>query len=167
MIVTIQRHGEAGHASTDAERQLTAKGLNDIKLGSVKLRDSCDARSLTTPSLILYSAWARTTQTAELLANAFPEAALRFEASLLPGGSVATVSQSLAAWGDQYDNDAHILLVSHQPLVSYLADTYLGFPHSAPSLCPGGRLTLHMDIPAEGWGSLLFWAFPPEYEASL
>ncbi|MEH6593818.1 MAG: hypothetical protein V7746_26360 [Halioglobus sp.] len=166
MIVTILRHGEAGVAAVDAERELTPTGIDDISFGSHRFRDVCQLRGLPAPELILRSAWLRTTETADILARSFPQAEVRADAALLPSGHTADVTQMLSQL-EQSINPSHIVLVSHQPLVSELADFYIGFPHSAPPLPPGGLVTVAMDVPAQRCAKLLFWAVPPEYEAGL
>jgi phosphohistidine phosphatase SixA len=57
------------------------------------------------------------------------------------------------------------VLVSHQPLVSYLIDHLLGEVALVPALPPGGLVTMDLAAPARACGRLLFWALPPQYEA--
>ena len=171
MIITIFRHGEAGAAATDERRELTVTGVDDIRFGSHQFRSACEARDIPGPDLILHSAWLRTTQTAKILAACFPQSLIRNEASLVPGGRVTAVTETLSGLRDQLEQQelgfSHVLLVSHQPLVSQLVDSYLGSPHSAPPLSPGGLVSMDMDIPAADCARLLFWALPPEYGAGL
>jgi phosphohistidine phosphatase SixA len=165
MIVTILRHGEAGTAATDAERALTPQGIDDISFGSQRFRDTCEARGVVAASLILHSPWLRTTQTAEILANVFPDAVVASGASLKPGGRIDGVTDSLLSARQQHGDFLHLVLVSHQPMVSEWVDYFLGFPHSVPSLCPGGLVTIDIEVPARDCGRLIFWALPPQYEA--
>jgi phosphohistidine phosphatase len=115
---------------------------------------------------VLHSPLVRTTQTAEIISSAFNHASVSVEAALQPGGSVTALDATVAALSEQ-QRVAHIVLVSHQPLVSYLLAHYLGEVGSVPSLPPGGLATLALDVCATGCGTALFWAFPPEYEAGL
>ncbi|MEH6583033.1 MAG: hypothetical protein V7754_13925 [Halioglobus sp.] len=166
MIVTILRHGEAGAAAVDAERELTPAGIDDISFGSHHFRDVCGLRGLPAPELILHSAWLRTTETADILARLFPQAQVQADAALLPSGRIAGVTQMLSLL-EKSKTPSHVVLVSHQPLVSDLVDFYIGLPHSAPPLPPGGLVTVSMDVPAQSCAKLLFWAVPPEYEAGM
>jgi phosphohistidine phosphatase len=62
---------------------------------------------------------------------------------------------------------AHLILVSHQPLVSSLINHYLGEWGRVPPLSPGGFCTLHISAPAEGCAELVFWALPPEFQVDV
>ncbi len=165
MIVTIWRHGEAGRAISDRKRELTGRGTDDIGYGCHQFHDSCSARGIEHPQLILYSEWVRTTQTADIIASAFTHADKRSERALMPGSVVADVDRALATLLD-VDPPEHLLLVSHQPLVSRLVDHYLADPGRVPGLSPGGLACLQLDTPARGCGELLFWALPPAYEST-
>lgn len=164
MILTIWRHGEAERGAIDRQRQLTESGCDDIGFGCRQLHQACVVRSIPHPGLILYSPWIRTTQTAEIVAGAFTHANSRVEMALQPGSDAAAVDRALGSIVDSGTDPEHILLVSHQPLVSYLADYYLDGKGRAPPLSPGGLFTLAMDIVARQCGSLMFWGLPPEYE---
>lgn len=165
MILTIWRHGEAEKGAIDRQRQLTESGCDDIGFGCRQFHEACSARGLPHPDLILYSPWVRTTQTAEIIAGAFTHATSRAETALQPGGDAATVDSAL---GDLTGPGAqHPLLVSHQPLVSYLVEFYLDGNGHAPPLSPGGLLTLSFEVVAQQCGALKFWAFPPEYEVGI
>ncbi len=99
-----------------------------------------------------------------MIARAYNHASLASHEALLPGRQPPGVDELLQAlWTEQDDNPGHVLLVSHQPLVSRLVDHYLGTPGLAPGLVPGGQATLALDAPAAGCGRLLFLAQPPEY----
>ena len=165
MIITILRHGEAGIADRDRERELTPRGVDDISFGSHRFLQTCTERGIPIPELVLHSPWLRTAETADILARLIPEAELRAESGLQPGSTVSTVSDVLTALDD--DAIEHVVLVSHQPLVSDLVDTYLGTAGLAPPLSPGGLVCLSLGIPGQGCASLNFWALPPEYEPAL
>lgn len=164
MILTIWRHGEAERGTNDRQRQLTEAGCDDIGFGCRQFHEACSARDIPHPDLILYSPWVRATQTAEIIAAAFTHALSREESALKPGSDAAAVNRVLEAASDEI---THILLVSHQPLVSWLAAYYFGDNGPAPSLTPGGLVTLSLDVLANGCGSLRFWSLPPEYEAGI
>ena len=164
MIVTIWRHGEAGEAFADRRRELTDSGRDDIGFGCQQFHLACAGRNMPAPDLILHSPWVRTRQTAELIASAFAHATVRPEAALRPGSEPAAVDTALDAC---MNSQLHVVLVSHQPLVSRLVDNYLGEGGSVPPLSPGGLATLELDVAATDAGRVWFWAMPPEYEASV
>ena len=167
MIVTIWRHGEAGRAATDKQRELTGRGRDDIGFACRQFQSALEMRAIEPPALILYSPWIRTAQTAEIIASAFPQAHCREDASLRSGASVAAVEHCLNNVHSAADAPPHVLLVSHQPLVSQLVDFYLGTASNVPPLNPGALVTLSLEVPACDCGELVFWAVPPEYEAGV
>ena len=159
MIITIVRHGEAGDALRDKDRELTYAGTDDVSFGSHQLRDLCGDKSLALPDHIFYSSWRRTTQTAEILAAAFTASVAPMEA-LLPGSTLADVDKALSLLAQE---TAHCVLVGHQPMVSMLVDHYIDNAGRVPPLSPGGLVSIWLDTAARGCGELLFWALPPEY----
>jgi phosphohistidine phosphatase len=165
MIVTIWRHGEAGRAVSDRLRELTVTGAADVGFACHRFHDICHARGIPHPELVLHSAWVRTTQTADIIASAFTQASLSPNKALQPGGSIEAVDAALADITVSDPTVQHVVLVSHQPLVSYLVDYYLGCIGRVPSLSPGGLVSLDLQIPAVDCGQLLFSALPPEYKA--
>jgi phosphohistidine phosphatase len=167
MILTIWRHGAAQDAAIDRERELTVTGRDDVGFGCHQFHHACQARHIAHPERILHSPWVRTTQTAEIVASAFTHATLAPEPALQPGSKVGAVDRALAAVAGKRGSDRHVLLVSHQPLVSQLVDHYLGGAGTVPPLPPGGLVTMSLELPAADCGELLFWAFPPEFEVGL
>lgn len=161
MILTIWRHGEAGRAATDRQRELTDKGFDDVGFGCHQFHAALAGRGLPAPDLVLFSRWVRTAQTAGIIASAFSHAPARELPQLRPGASVAAVEFALAAMRDP---PVHAVLVSHQPLVSQLVDYLLGETGLVPSLPPGAFATLDMAVAARACASVCFWAAPPEYE---
>jgi phosphohistidine phosphatase len=165
MIVTIWRHGMAEAGAVDRQRNLTAAGRDDVGFGCRQFHENCASMGLLQPTVILYSPFVRTAQTAEIIAGAFTHAAVSAETALQPGSDVLAVDAALGNCEKTRGADQHVLLVSHQPLVSQLADHYLGDAGLVPALTPGGIVTLALDTPAASCGQLLFWAVPPEFEA--
>lgn len=164
MYVTIWRHGEAGMAASDRERELTTRGRDDVGFGCHQFHHHCEARGIPHPQCILYSPWQRTSQTAEIIASAFSHATREACEALIPGRSPDAVDPVLQRLLDE-GLVAHALLVSHQPLVSTLVDHYLGEAGLVPTLVPGGQATLDTAVAAAGCARLCFSAQPPEYEA--
>jgi phosphohistidine phosphatase len=165
MIVTIWRHGEAGRAASDRLRELTDTGTGDVGFGCHQFDDACRSRDLPKPELVLHSPWVRTTQTAGILASAFTYAEVRALEALQPGSHVGAVEDALLDISEAQPQLRHTVLVSHQPLVSYLIDDLLGEVALVPALSPGGLVTMDLATPARACGRLLFWALPPQYEA--
>ncbi|MEH6587852.1 MAG: hypothetical protein V7720_14925 [Halioglobus sp.] len=164
MILTIWRHGEAGNAVTDRMRELTSVGQDDIGFGCHQFHDLCSERELPDPELILFSEWVRTAQTAAIIANAFADAATNSWPALIPGSLPREVDAQLDRRMTAGERPEHLLLVSHQPLVSALVDYYLGSVGLVAPLVPGGLAVLEMNVVAQSCASLLFSAQPPQYE---
>jgi len=165
MIVTLWRHGEARTAATDRQRQLTDRGRDDVSFGCHRFHDTCVERGLAHPDRLLHSPWVRTTQTADIVASAFSHARVQPCDALMPGMGVGDVDRALRDL--DHPEDAHLVLVTHQPLVSRLVDYYLGETGRVPPLSPGALAVLRLDVAGPGCGTLLFWALPPEYEARV
>lgn len=167
MNLTIWRHGEARRGAVDRLRPLTESGCDDIGFGCRQFHQACGARAIPHPGLILYSPWERTARTAEIIAAAFTHADARAEAALQPGSDAAAVDRAIGDAIETAPDTDHILLVSHQPLVSWLVAFYIGDSGQPPPLPPGGLVTVSFDVIAAHGGTLRFWAMPPEYEAGI
>lgn len=164
MFVTIWRHGEAGSAVTDRMRELTDQGRDDIGFACQQFHAHCEARGIPHPDLVLYSEWVRTAQTKDIVAGAFSHVRTQRSAALIPGCRPGDVDSELEVLYSSEDQPAHLILVSHQPLVSALVDYYLGESGRVPPLSPGGLVTLSLEIPAAGCATLVFSAQAPLYE---
>lgn len=165
MYLTIWRHGEAGAAKSDRQRALTDTGVDDIGFGCQRFHEHCESRGIPHPLRILYSDWHRTMQTAQLIARVYNHAELQACAALRPGHRPADVDPLVDDSVGEIDDAApHVLLVSHQPLVSALVDHYEGQPGRSPALLPGAFATLALDGVGKGCGRLVFLAQPPDYE---
>jgi len=165
MILTIWRHGTAAEGEDDRLRELTDAGRDDVGFGSHRFHEACITNNIPHPHTILHSPLVRTSQTAEIIAVAFTHASVRAVEALQPGNKPAAVDESVSRFIDVHMPQQHIVLVSHQPLVSHLVEYYLGDVRSLPFLAPGGLVSLSLDVLAPVCGRLLFWALPPEYEA--
>ncbi len=167
MILTVWRHGEAGRAPTDRQRELTDTGFDDIGFGCRQVHAALDARDMPAPDLVLFSPWVRTRETAEIITAAFTHARSRELEDLRPGSTVAAVETALGDVCAATPVPAHVVLVSHQPLVSQLVDHYLGGRNPVPPLSPGALVTFTLDAVGRDCGVLRFWAVPPDYEAGI
>jgi phosphohistidine phosphatase len=166
MILTIWRHGTAEYGSNDRLRELTTEGREDLGFGSGRFRQACLLRNIAPVTTLLHSPWVRTTQTAEIIAIALHAPTVVSEDALRPGSTLAGVDTLVSSY-TQSDTQQHIVLVSHQPMVSNLVDRYLGDAGVVPPLPPGGLVSLSLEVVAPGCARLLFWAFPPEYEVGM
>ncbi len=127
----------------------------------------CAARNFgvtRTVDALLHSPWQRTTQSAAIIHGSFPDVQIASNDALRPGVTTADVDELLQTLMAQESPPQHLVLVTHQPLVSRLVDHYLDDPGRVPALSPGGLATLELDVPATGCASLYFWALPPNYE---
>jgi phosphohistidine phosphatase len=167
MIVTIWRHGEAGIAASDQQRELTGTGIDDVGFGCQQFHEVCMQRGLPHPERVLHSDWVRTTQTADIIASAFSHATMAPLSALTPGHTPAQIDAVLELLLASDSVPQHLVLVSHQPLVSRLVDHYLGDSGRVPNLSPGALVTLQLEVAAHNCGQLLFWALPPGYEAHV
>ncbi len=167
MILTIWRHGEAGSAVTDRMRELTDRGTEDVGFGCHQFHNLCEAQGIPHPELLLYSEWVRTTQTAEIIGLAFNHALREPCDALIPGRRPADVEIALQHRLQEKPSLEHLLIVSHQPLVSSLVDYLIGEPGRVAPLLPSGFATLRMEVPAAACASLCFIAQPPDYEAQF
>ncbi|QFU76053.1 hypothetical protein EY643_10475 [Halioglobus maricola] len=163
MYLTIWRHGEAGSAVTDRMRELTERGVEDVNAGSEQFKQLCADRDIPLPKRIFYSEWVRTTQTASIVGRALGDAALESSPALIPGRQPVDVENDIS---HRYPDD-HLLLISHQPLVSCLVDYYVGSRGYVPGLVPGGLATLRMDHPGPALAQLVFCIQPPAFEVIL
>ncbi len=164
MYLTIWRHGEAGDAARDRLRALTERGQEDMRRGCREFVQLCGHRGIALPDAILYSEWVRTRQTAAILSSQLPNAQSTACSALIPGRRPADVDAELELICGA-EPRTHLLLVSHQPLVSALVDHYVGETNRVPALMPGAFATLDIDVLAPGCGAPRFCAQPPSYES--
>lgn len=113
MNIYLLRHGQAGDAAVDSERNLTPHGTKEV-------RQSCEglARILPAPiDIILHSPLVRAVQTAEIAESVFqPVRGLQFCDALRPDGDFQLLSDRLASCPDV----SEVMLVGHQPLLGEL-----------------------------------------------
>lgn len=162
MILTIWRHGEAGQAPRDHERTLTDRGCDDIGFGAQQFHVHSEARGIPHPDRIGFSPWTRTRQTADIIAAAFTHAACSEEQRIQPGASLADALRLVQDVLDEGFTE-HLVLVSHQPLVSRIIDALLGDVGRVPPLTPGGLAVIDVDVAEAATARLLFWSLPPDY----
>lgn len=141
MKMWILRHGEAqNRARTDAERELTAKGREEVLTSAAHLM----GRPL---RWIIASPYVRAQQTAELVRQALGFAdSIVTVPWLTPDTDPRKVLQNL----DLYASD-DVLLVSHQPLVGSLIGLAVhGSLQQAEPMHTAGLAELEADFPLAG-----------------
>jgi phosphohistidine phosphatase len=139
-LLTLIRHAKSSWADgdlSDFERPLNARGERDAPVMGKRL-----AAVVPPPDLVLASPAARARRTAELIAaEAGLEASLSFEQTLY----LASPDQMLGVAQDQDDSISHLVLVSHNPgttdLANILADANI---QNVPT-CGTVRMQLEVD----------------------
>lgn len=117
MILYLLRHGEAqpyGRAADDASRALVPAGRKAVTRVATELQN-VDA--------VFCSPYLRARQTADLVLPATGQASYQLHDGLTPDSSVP----ALLSWLDSL-NQARLLLVAHNPLLSSLASQLTGLP---------------------------------------
>lgn len=165
MQVTILRHGEAGDAPRDRDRTLTGRGRREVSRGAQQFLHSCQALGVALPTAVYTSPWLRTCETTDIALQALGHSTPRHELTALqPGGDVAGVEVALAGTANADRPETHVLLVSHQPLVTYLVRHWVSGGEVVPPLSPGGLVSFSLPVVAADCGELTFWMLPPLYE---
>ncbi len=163
MFVTIMRHGEAHtSAGSDAERPLTRRGRNEVQYGGQQLLSLCSRARISPPRRLLHSPYLRTLETADIVGGVTGLEPQSLD-ELAPGHGPEQL-ESCAALTPE-DDDDHILLISHQPLVSLLVSRWSGNGGSRYVLSPGGFTTLSAEIMLARLATHEFSALPPNYGA--
>jgi phosphohistidine phosphatase len=161
MKVYILRHAEAGAASTDGERPLTALGLEQARKAGQLLQPEQAQRLLFSPKL-------RTRQTAEQVLSVCTGLTSSPTQSLLPPSTEDDVAADLEA--AQASGDSSVILVSHLPMVAELTgwlSTGDRADYPLPGYPPAGIVALQMDFIGPGAARLLWYAFPPDFEKHI
>jgi phosphohistidine phosphatase SixA len=99
-------------------------------------------------SLLLYSPYRRTVETAELLGELLGPGRLKVDPSLAPGAYPEAFSEN------DYTGHGHVVMVSHQPFVSQAIALWTDDVTLA-QLAPGGYSTLEITCLARGGATLL------------
>ena len=146
MKVWILRHGEAqGQARSDAERELTAHGREEVLQSAAHLMGKPLTR-------IIVSPYVRTRQTAELVRQALGfTGQIAVAPWLTPESDPDQVLTHLSSYADE-----DVLLVSHQPLVGALIGLAVHGHYKQPQPMSTASLAeLHADLPLAGAMRLL------------
>ena len=148
MLLTLWRHGEAGSAATDESRSLTRRGSDEVLAMAQEYSTWSEASAPGPVSLLLYSPYRRTIETAELLGELLRPGSQEVDSSLAPGAYPEAFSEQ------HYTGHEHIVMVSHQPFLSQAIAHWTDDVTLAP-LSPGGYSTLEVTCLARGGAVLL------------
>ena len=148
MLITVWRHGEAGMAPRDEDRQLTQRGQLTVRGAALEFHERIAFANLPPPDLCLFSPLVRARETSQILAAEWG-VTQQSCAALAPGTRVNQPETFVAS------DQEHQVLVSHQPFVSELIAHWIDGDEVAP-LLPGGWATIDLVAPVRGGGSLVF-----------
>ena len=148
MLLTLWRHGEAGSAATDELRALTARGREEVIAMASGFAAWVGASAPGSVSLLRYSPFRRTIQTAELLGELLCPSNKEVDPSLAPGAYPDAFSEQ------DYVGHEHVVMVSHQPFLSQAIAHWTDDVTLAP-LAPGGYSMLEITCLARGGAALM------------
>lgn len=151
MQVTLWRHGEAGLAPTDDQRELTERGAEHVSVSATWFRDWCFESGTELPGHCRYSPLCRTRQTASLLNNVLAFHSLLAHEHLMPERS------DYVHGGFLDEQVGHQLVVGHNPYLSQLIAVWCD-TSAYRGLSPGGFATIDLLAPTRGGGELLHYA---------
>lgn len=144
--LTVVRHGSASHnAANDSVRPLTERGIREAHAAGHVIQ--------TTPSRILHSTLLRAQQTAKIIHAYFPDAVLEEVDFITPDDDPKQVIKRLENYPDE-----QLMIVSHQPLVSYLiallVDGSIGSYGQNVFLNPANFVEMEFDVFGAGCASI-------------
>ncbi|MCL4783404.1 MAG: histidine phosphatase family protein [Bryobacterales bacterium] len=162
MTIYLLRHAiaeERSAAGRDRDRKLTAEGI--AKLETV-LRVA--ARAGLEPRQIIASPYARTVQTASIARRAL---SVRNEVSL--SDAFTPDAAPSAAWAEMRDwaDDAPLLVVTHEPLVSSLLSFLLGVSEHVHDFRKAGLAMLELHRTGARPAATIRWLLTPALAAGI
>ncbi|WP_390595028.1 phosphohistidine phosphatase SixA [Simiduia litorea] len=146
----ILRHGEAQHqAATDATRQLTRFGCQQVRAQALRFKSE-----LSGVKRVYVSPYIRAQQTADELYAELADSttiATRYEAAwLTPDVAIEQVIHAL----EKVMSGESVLLISHQPLVSYLISFLSDIPVWQVNMDTASLACLELTVVAKGLAEL-------------
>lgn len=151
------RHGEAeAHAASDAKRELTAEGRQDI---TQMVADYAEA--LQQVDVIWVSPYVRAQQTAALVSESLSKPIV-IKDFLPPNGNPSHVLDALEDARQQT-----VLMVSHQPLIGILVDNLAGLEPGRYRMGTGSLACLSTDVYANNCCALEWLYQPASTQASV
>jgi phosphohistidine phosphatase len=130
MLLIIMRHGEATpYQANDKDRELTRFGISQSQLAGKRLAAFLSSRGLLNSiDHVLVSPYRRAQQTFNALSESLQFNTQTSVEAITPMGSVDQVHDIIDGFAGEPDPPKQLMLVSHMPLVSLLADKVcLGF----------------------------------------
>ena len=147
MLLTIWRHGEAGPAPRDAERELSERGRSEVAAAAEAFTRWLTQSGHPKVERLRHSPLTRTSQTATILHGVLRPMSCVADQLLAPGADLAnTMWQAIDA--------THVLLVSHEPFVSRAIAVWSD-DETLPPLAPSGYATLEVLSLTRGGATVL------------
>lgn len=162
--VLVARHAEAEEAEeaahagrSEGERRLTKEGVRQMKKGARGLGTLVDH-----PALILSSPLTRAVQTADILAEVFPDAKRENHPRLAPGFD----PEGLLRWLGSHSDS--VVLVGHEPdLSEWIGYAVSGLSLSLARMKKGSICRLDMPTPARPGEAEIVWLLTLKQLAGL
>jgi len=147
VLLTIWRHGEAGPAARDVERELTEHGRSEVTAAAEAFARWLAQSGRPEVEQLRHSPLTRTSQTADILDGVLRPASCLADELLAPGADPAN-----KLW--QAIDATHVLLVSHEPFVSRAIAVWSD-DATFPPLAPSGYATLEVVSLERGGATVL------------
>ncbi len=147
MLLTIWRHGEAGPAPRDAERELSERGRSEVAAAAEAFTRWLTQSGHPKVERLRHSPLTRTSQTAAILHGVLRPMSCVADQLLAPGADLAN-----KMW--QAIDATHVLLVSHEPFVSRAIAVWSD-DETLPPLAPSGYATLEVLSLTRGGATVL------------
>jgi phosphohistidine phosphatase len=147
MLISLVRHGAAEEGSPDADRNLSAQGLVQSQTVAKKFK-------LYAPEVdkAMMSPYQRAKQTAAVYREVFPSLSFEESEAIAPNADVYDLMQVIEQSGNR-----HLLMVSHNPLLSRLLSLMLDGTTESMRPFPTSKLVcIEMDVIAPGCGELQY-----------
>ncbi len=149
MKLFLLRHGIAEDARPgggDEERALTSEGVKKMLKASAGMKEVIEGLDA-----IYSSPYRRARQTAEIVSEKFGFVSITETAALLPGSRADDVIDYLSKM-NIYES---VMLVGHEPLLGYLASSFIGSTSSVIEFKKGSLCRIDFSgPPAKGTGTL-------------
>lgn len=156
MKILVMRHGEAEHyaAGGDAARRLTQRGQQQVFAAGRCLQNLGFA-----PEQIWVSPYLRAQQTADGVQESLTVPARLTSELLTPDADISALVADITAI-----SCSSVMLVSHQPLVSYLLARLSGEDtYRVPALTPASMVLLEAEEPLPGCFDILWEKHAPDF----
>jgi phosphohistidine phosphatase SixA len=147
VLLTIWRHGEAGPAPRDAERELSERGRSEVAAAAEAFARWLTQSGHPKVEQLRHSPLTRTSQTAAILHGVLRPMSCVADQFLAPGADLAN-----KMW--QAIDATHVLLVSHEPFVSRAIAVWSD-DETLPPLAPSGYATLEVLSLTRGGATVL------------